>query len=530
MRRALTIAAAVVVMAVMARAADDTATRWWSHVEALANDGMEGRNTGSAGHKRAAEYVAAQFQKAALEPAGVGGFIQPVKFNTRRIDESKSGLALVKDGAEDKLTLGEDANISMRVDPAATLEAPLVFVGYGLKIPERSIDDFAGVPLNGAVVVHIAATPKSLPGPLQAHFGSAGERWKMYKAAGAIGVVSIANPKSMDIPWARSTLARLQPAMSLADASLSETAGQQLSATMNPAHADKLFAGSGHTFAEMLALVDGGKPLPSFALKPRLRARVAVERAEVESQNVAGILRGSDPQLRNEFVVLSAHLDHLGIGGAINGDTIYNGAMDNASGVAAMLEVAHALHASGARPKRSIVFVAVTGEEKGELGSLYFASHPTVPRDRIVANVNTDMFLPLFPLKTLMVLGLDESDLGQDIRATARELGLQVQADPEPQRNRFVRSDQYSFIKFGIPALAMKVGYEPNSPESAIAAKWTAERYHAPSDDLQQPIDRSAAAKYVDVVKALAIRIANRADRPTWNESSFFRRFAAGKS
>src|SRR5262245_32866298 len=162
MRRLLTITCAALLAATVApRAADpDTATRWWSHVEALANDGMEGRNTGSAGHKRAAEYVAAQFQKAALEPAGVGGFIQPVKFNTRRIDESKSGLALVKDGAEDKLTLGEDANISMRVDPAATLEAPLVFVGYGLKIPERSIDDFAGVPLNGAVVVHIAATPK----------------------------------------------------------------------------------------------------------------------------------------------------------------------------------------------------------------------------------------------------------------------------------------------------------------------------------------------------------------------------------
>ncbi|MBW8865786.1 MAG: M20/M25/M40 family metallo-hydrolase [Acidobacteria bacterium] len=527
MRRVLVVAATTLLATAAVRAADDIASRWWAHVEALANDGMEGRNTGSAGHKRAAEYVAAQFQKAALEPAGAaGGFIQPVQFNTRRIDEAKSSLALVKDGADEKLTLGDDANISMRVDPAATIDAPLVFVGYGLKIPERGIDDFAGVNLNGAVVVHISATPSSLPGPLQAHYGSAGERWKMYKAAGAIGTVSIANPKSMDIPWARSTLARLQPAMSLADAALSETAGQQLSVTMNPAHADKLFGGSGHTFAELLALVDGGKPLPSFALKPRLKARVTVERAEVESQNIAGILRGSDPQLRNEYVVLSAHVDHLGIGGAINGDTIYNGAMDNASGVAAMLEVAAALHASAAKPKRSILFVAVTGEEKGELGSLYFASHPPVPQERIVANVNTDMFLPLFPLKTLMVLGLDESDLGQDIRATARELGLEVQADPEPQRNRFVRSDQYSFIKFGIPALAMKVGYQANSPEAAIAAKWTAERYHAPSDDLNQPVDRTAAAKYIDVVKNLAVRIANRSDRPKWNDTSFFARFA----
>src|SRR5262249_47524445 len=421
MRRLLTLTLAGLLSALaVGRAADsDTATRWWSHVEALANDGMDGRNTGSAGHKRAAEYVAAQFQKAALEPAGVGGVIQPVKFKTRKNDRSRSSLALVKDGAEEKLTLGEDANISMRVDPAATVEAPLVFVGYGLAVPERGIDDLAGLNVKGAIVVHIAATPKSLPGPLQAHFGSAGERWKMYKAAGAIGVATIANPKSMDIPWARSTLARLQPAMSLADTSLSDTAGQQLSLTINPAHADTFFAGSGHTFAELLALVDGGQKLPGFALKPRLKARVAVERAEVESQNVAGILRGADPQLRNQFVVLSAHLDHLGVGGAINGDTIYNGAMDNASGVAAILEVAASLHAANGKPKRSILFVAVPGEEKGELGSLYFAAHPTVLREAIVANVNTDMFLPLFPLKTLMVLGLDESDLGRDIRATA---------------------------------------------------------------------------------------------------------------
>src|SRR6185436_8517059 len=185
-------------------------------------------------------------------------------------------------------------------------------------------------------------------------------------------------------------------------------------------------------------------------------------------------------------------------GGRRNVNKIYNGAMDNASGIAAILEVAAALRGSGAKPARSILFVAVTGEEKGLLGSQYFGAHPTVPRASIVANVNTDMFLPLFPLKTLMVLGLDESDLGQDIRATARELGLEVQADPEPQRNRFVRSDQYSFIKFGIPALAMKVGYRENSPEAAIAAKWTAERYHAPADDLNQPVDLAAAAAYVD--------------------------------
>lgn len=503
---------------------------WWNHVEALANDKMEGRNTGSAAHKRAAEYVAGQFRKAGLEPAEAGGYLQPVAFMTRRINERGSSLVLVRNSGPEPLILGEDANISMRVDPAPEVEAPLVFIGYGLKIPERNLDDLDGVDLKGAIVVYIAATPKSLPGPLQAHFGSAAERWKMYKSAGAIGTISIANPRTSDIPWERSTLARLQPSMSLADSSLDEAEGQQLAVTMNPAHADKLFAGSGHTFAELLALVDAGKPVPSFLLTARLKASVSIERSRIESQNVAGILRGSDPDRRNEYVVLSAHLDHLGVGEPINGDTIYNGAMDNASGVAAILEVASRLHKSGMKPARSILFVAVTGEEKGELGSRYFVAHSPIPRSSMVANINTDMFLPLFPLKILMVLGLDESDLGKDIRATAQTLSLEVQADPEPQRNRFVRSDQYSFIKAGIPALAMKVGYAEKSPEAAIAAKWTAERYHAPSDDLNQPVDLSAADKYIDVMVDLTVSVANRKDRPAWNESSFFKRFSVPAS
>ena len=204
---------------------------------------------------------------------------------------------------------------------------------------------------------------------------------------------------------------------------------------MNPAHADKLFAGSGHTFAELLALVDGDKPVPSFALPARLKATAAVERSEVESQNVAGILRGSDPKRRDEFVVVSAHLDHLGIGGAVNGDTIYNGAMDNASGIAAILEVAASLHESSAKPARSILFVAVTGEEKGELGSRYFAAHPTVPRASIVANVNTDMFLPLFPLKMLMVLGHVVAEVG--LVEAEHHQHLQREQRREPMSSRW---------------------------------------------------------------------------------------------
>ena len=222
--------------------------------------------------------------------------------------------------------------------------------------------------------------------------------------------------------------------------------------------------------------------------------------------------------------MLSAHLDHVGVGEPVAGDRIYNGMMDNASGVAAILEVAARLRESGHRPARSIVFAAVTAEELGELGSRYFVEHPPEGL-RIVADVNTDMFLPLFPLRTLMVLGLDESDLAGDIRAVARDLHLAIQGDPEPQRNRFTRSDQYSFVRAGVPALAMKVGYDMNTPEAAIAQQWTAERYHAPSDDVNQPVDMKAAIDFVNVIHQLALRIANRTGRPNWNDSSFFKRF-----
>jgi Zn-dependent M28 family amino/carboxypeptidase len=224
---------------------------------------------------------------------------------------------------------------------------------------------------------------------------------------------------------------------------------------------------------------------------------------------------------------MSAHLDHVGIGRAINGDNLYNGAMDDASGVASVIEIARLLKESGARPKRSILFMAQTGEEKGLLGSKYFVGRPTVPFDKIVGDVNLDMFLPLYPLKVLEVQGLTESTLGDTVRDAARELGVEVQTDREPEQNRFIRSDQYSFIRRGIPALAFKFGYEFGSPEEKIRRDWVRDVYHKPNDDLKQPVDLDAAAKFNHVILGLLQRVANAPARPHWNDSSFFKRFAA---
>ena len=503
--------------------------RWWRHVEFLADDKLEGRNTGSVGHKKAADYVAAQFERAGLKPAGMdGGYIQPVKFATRTIDEAGSSVGLVRGGKTTALKLGDEVVIGLRTDPAARVEAGLLFVGYGLTVPEQKFDDFAGLDVRGKVIVYLTGAPSGMPGALSSHYQSAGERGANLKRVGAVGTITIPNPKQMDIPWARSSLARLAPAMSLADKSLEDGAGMKIGLTMNPAFADKLLEGSGHTFAEILDLANAGKALPHFAIPASLQATVAVKRGEVESQNVAAVLPGTDPVLKGQYVVMSAHLDHIGVGAPINGDSIYNGAMDNASGVAALLDIAAMLHETQARPKRSILFVAVTGEEKGLLGSRYFANHPTVPASAIVADLNSDMFLPLFPLKLLTVYGLDESSLGDDVREVAKASGIGIQGDPEPLRNVFIRSDQYSFIRAGVPSLSMKVGYEKGSAEEGVAKRWLAERYHAPSDDLQQPVDKKSAGMFDSLVGKLLLKIADEPERPRWKNESFFKRYAKG--
>ncbi len=496
--------------------------RWWSHIQVLASDDLEGRNTGSQGHRRAAAYVAGEFERAGLRPAGTSGYIQPVPFNVKQIVEEGSSLALIRTGGTEALKLGEDAVISLRGDTGSDVKAPLVFVGHGLVVPEMKIDELAGLDIKGKVAVMIAGGPESIPSALKAHYSSAGERWKFLKAAGAIGAVSIANPKSMDIPWERSSMARLQPSMSLADPSLDETQGMRLTVAVNPAHADKFFAGTGHTFAELLALADASKPLPHFAIPASINAHVNFKRSQVESQNVAGIYEGRE----KEYIVVSAHLDHVGIGGAINGDRIYNGAMDDASGVASLIEIARHLKTSKARLRRSVLFVAVTGEEKGLQGSRYFSIHPTVPARSIVADINMDMFLPLFPLKYLEVQGLDESTLGDEIRAVCAKFAIEVQSDKEPNRNLFIRSDQYSFIRQGVPSLAFKFGYEKGSEQEKIAKTWLKERYHAPSDDLNQPVDKPAAAEFDRILLELIERVADNAEPPHWTDKSFFRRFA----
>ena len=504
---------------------------WWDYVKVLADDNMEGRETGSAGLRRAEAYIVDQLKQAGLQPAGTDGYYQTVKFQSRQIIEKDSSIALVRNGKVEPLTLGEDAFFSTRIDLAPELQASLVFVGYGLRIPEKNYDDLAGLDLNGKVAVILNGSPADIPGPLASHYQSSAERWKTLHQAGAVGIIGIANPASMDIPWSRMSLSRTHPSMALADPEFNETEGERLALIFNPASAGKLFEGSGHSFDELLTIAKDRKQLPRFPLAASIKVKTKLEKKDLESANVIAKLPGDDPDLKKEYVVLSAHIDHLGIGEPINGDRIYNGAMDNASGSALLLDVASSLKKSPEKLKRSLLFLFVTGEEKGLLGSKYFTAHPTVDPKAMVADINVDMFLPIVPLKILTVFGLAESDLGDMAREVAQAHGITVQADPEPQRNIFIRSDQYNFIRHGIPALAMGVGATPGSPEQKIFKDWLTQRYHAPSDDLNQPVDLSAAALYEEVVRGLMVSVARDPRRPHWKQDSFFRRYsqAAGE-
>jgi Zn-dependent M28 family amino/carboxypeptidase len=503
---------------------------WWNHIKFLADDKLEGRDTGSRGEREAQKYAVEQLQRAGAEPAGVNGFYQPVKFVSRQIVEKDCSLTLIRRNRDkdkrEPLTLGEDAIIGTRIMPAPDVEAPLVFAGYGLKVPENNYDDFAGIDVRGKIIVILAGSPSEIPGALASHYQTAAERWKVLRAAGAVGIVSLINPASMDIPWSRIALNRAHPTMDLDYPEFNETEGEKLAVIVNPASAEKFLAGSGHTFEEIAALGKDRKPLPHFPLAVSLAAKTRVEVTKIESANLVAKLPGSDPALKDEYVVLSAHLDHIGIGEPINGDRIYNGAMDNGSGSALVLDMAASFQKNPERLRRSILLVLVTGEEKGLLGSKYFAAHPTVAPRSIVADVNVDMFLPIVPLKLLTVFGLDESDLGNRAREVAQTIGVRIQPDPEPVRNVFIRSDQYSFILRGVPSVMMGVAPEPGTPEVKIFKDWLTQRYHAPSDDVDQPVDLAAAAKYEEIVRALLINIANGDHRPKWKPDSFFRRYA----
>jgi Zn-dependent M28 family amino/carboxypeptidase len=509
--KTLMVVLAAVGVSLFATEPNSATKSWWAHVKAMAGDSLQGRDTGSEGYRKAAAYVVEQFRRAGLSPAGEkGGWYQTVPLHAVRVRTDQSEIALVrKDGSRVPLHWLRNVTLTARAGLPESVDAPLMFEGSG------PADD---PELKGKILVRLGA----------AAGGAGGGRRGGAAAAvnGAVGTLTIdasggPEPPKWPVAYAVSVTVSDAAANAIgAAAGRGQGGGGGVALRLSSAAADELLAGSGHTYRELADLAAERKPLPRFAIPATLRARIKVESADLQSDNVLGVLPGSDPALANEYIVIAAHLDGYGIGEPWAGDRIYNGAFDDAAYVATMIDFAEKLQAAKKKLKRPVLFAVWTGEEKGLLGSRYFVAHPTVPKERLAANVNLDQLRPIFPLKTLTALAVDESSLGDTARRVAASMDIRIQPDPEPGRNLLRRSDHWNFMQIGVPAIGFIFGYEPGSADETVYRRWYAERYHTPKDDLDQPWDPAAAAKFNAFFGKLVEALADGAERPAWKPGS----------
>jgi hypothetical protein len=499
-----------------------------AHIAYLADDKLKGRLPGTEGYQMAVDYVIDQYKKIGLIPGGDnGGYTQKVLIR-KSIVENSSAVAILKDkvGNIDSLAFMKDfAPAPHPLNKKAAVEGQLVFAGYGVEVP-GGYSDYTGIDVKGKIVVLVAGAPDGLHSTVSAHFSNGGNKMNVAFEKGAIGVI-IFNSQNRPSTNANPTLqsnTTINPDKTMAF-SRGFTGNLNVVVNATTQLMRRLFMNSGKNLQQVLADIKNGKP-SSFEFGYSLYVSYATIHSDIESYNVVGLIPGVDKILKNEYVVHSAHLDHVGIGRVVDGDSIYNGAHDNASGVSSLLEIARVYKSSGAKPKRSILIVMVTGEEMGLLGSSYFAANPTVSKASIVADVNTDMPTVIAPLLSVVPLGAEHSSLMNNVKFAAGYLGLDVENDPEPTENRFVRSDQYSFVMNGIPALHIKYGTKTNIPGfdlTAFVKQWRAKYYHQAADGLEGGIFNFTAAKtYVQLNFLISYSIAQTTERPKWNDGDLF--------
>jgi hypothetical protein len=498
-----------------------------SHIAYLADDRLKGRLPGSEGYQLAVDYVVDQYKKMGVLPGGdAGNFTQKLVLRRSTVENS-SVFALLKDkdGNADSLIFTRDfAPVPHPLKTSTSGEGKLVFAGYGLEIPEV-YSDYTGIDVKGKVVVVISGAPDGFPSTITAHLSNGGNKINTALSKGAVGVI-VVNPNSRGggnaNPVIQNNVA-LNPDKTVAYTwGFNGKAGFVLNGTRHLLN--RLFINSGKNLGQVLADLRNKKS-SSFDLQFSIQTGYKTTHSDFDSYNVIGLIPGTDKILKNEYVVHSAHLDHVGVGRPVNGDSIYNGAHDNASGVAALLEIARIYKSSAVKPKRSILIVMVTAEEMGLLGSFYFADNPTVPKTSIVANVNTDMPTVIAPLLSVVPLGAEHSSLMNNVAFAAGQLGLEVEKDPEPNENRFVRSDQYSFVLNGIPALHIKYGNKTNTAGVSLVPtvrEWRAKYYHQAADGIDGIFNFTAAKTYVQLNFLISYSIAQTTARPTWNTGDLF--------
>lgn len=497
-----------------------------AHMRFLADDLLEGRRTGTRGYDIAARYVATRFEELGLEPAGAaGGYFQPVPLLDMTTMDAECSLTVLRGRRKIELKYGPDFLVRYAAEESS-VTAPVVFAGFGVTAPELGYDDYAGIDVRGKIAAVLLGSPSSFPTDQRAYYSDRTVQAGNAFAHGAVGLLAIYTPeRERRLPWDAAVRLSHWPSSSWVDEEGKPHLSMRGVAALSGKAAKELFVGAPHSLEEVFEASGTGRP-QSFELPVRVSLRTVGRSRRAESRNVAAVLRGSDPRLKDEYVVLSAHLDHLGIeeGEAKGGDSIYNGAYDNASGIAVMLEVAQAFAGLPA-PRRSILFLAVTGEEEGLNGSDFFAHHPTVPLDRIVANTNLDMFLMFHPLRDVIAFGAEHSSLGRTVEEAARRLGIGLSPDPFPEQVLFIRSDHYSFVQQGIPAVFVTGGFGTDDPAvdgRALWIRWMQEVYHQTGDDMSQAIDFGAGVQFAKLSFLISYLVAQDDEPPSWNTGDFF--------
>lgn len=504
--------------------------RFRAHVEFLADDLLEGRDTGTRGHELAARYVASQFEASGLEPGGgQGTWYQRVTLQQTRRGTQQGSVTISGPSGEQRFEHANNVLLRMNGrELTQDVSAALVFVGYGVEDRLLGLNDYRGLDVKGKIVVALRGFPKGMPSEEGAHV--AATKAEAAQRHGAIGLVTVATMQSEKAaPWVRTLRYADDPDFGWVgsdDRVHQDAPGIRINALLHGPAADALFAGSARTLTAIRAEADQPRTRPrGFVLKTRIRVQLESTSQRVTSPNVVGILRGSQADLSNEYVVLLAHLDHLGVGLVKPGepadkDRIHNGALDNAAGIATMLEVARAAASAPNRPRRSLLFLATTGEEKGLIGADYFARHPTVPIRQIVGTVGLDMPLLLYPFTDVIAFGAHHSSFGKLVAGAVAPMQIQLAPDPMPEQGVFTRSDHYPFVKQGVPAVFLVTGYA-NGGEK-VWQEFLGGAYHSPNDDLSQKIDWQAGSRFAEANYRILRAMADADTPPLWIEGDFF--------
>ncbi len=503
--------------------------RFKGHMMLLADDLLAGRDTGSIGHDFASLYIASELQKMGVTPGGDNGsFYQVVPFKQSTLDMQSPKLVVSNDTESVEFEFMQNMLMSADINSAtSSVSAELVFVGFGIDAPFLDYNDYEGVDLNGKIAVILSDRPHDFPSEEGSHFRRLIS--ESLVKHGAVGVIVVSTPVSETVsPFEKRKLYVKTPRTRWLTKDGKVFNGYpelKGGATLSIDAGKRLFDMAGIDLAAIFEKVDNNEPLNSRPLGLTASIEKKSVLSETTSPNVIGIIEGSDPELKNEYIILTAHSDHIGISkNSVLKDKINNGAMDNASGVSTLLEIAHEFHHADSKPKRSIILAFVTGEEKGLLGSEYYANNPTIPINNIVANVNLDMPILTYRTNEIIAFGATHSSLESSVSDTLLKNEMKLIDDPMPEQAIFVRSDQYSFVKQGVPAvfLVPSLAAEVKDALSVSPQTFFAKHYHMPSDDLNLPIDYEWAAQFVEINYAIAKDLANTPETPSWNEDSFF--------